>query len=89
MQMPRSQATQLNVRSAFARKRVNELAKRTGLSATQIVEDALRAYVPPPAVAEIGKLVRRGRILVQPAEGARVTLKQANAALTRSREREE
>ncbi len=45
--MPRSALAQLNVRSEFARSRAHELAKLTGMSVTQVVEDALRGYVPP------------------------------------------
>ena len=85
--MARAQHTQLNVRSAFARKRAHELAKQTGMTATQIVEDALRGYVPPTAAAKIGKLVRRGPVLVRPAAAAKVNLEEANAALEATRQR--
>ena len=85
--MARSEETQFNVRSAFARQRAHELARKTGLSATQIVEEALRAYVPPAAVVPIGKLVQRGPILVVPAAAApRITLEEANDALAITRE---
>lgn len=87
--MARSEPVQFNVRSAFARKRAHELAKQTGMSATEVVEDALRAYVPPAGASKTGKLVRRGPILVRPAAGTKITLKQANAALAKTREREE
>jgi len=86
--MSRAEHIQLNVRSAFARKRAHELAKLTGMTATQIVEDALRGYVPPAAAAKVGKLVRHGSILVRPAGGSRVSLKKANAALEATRERD-
>ncbi len=82
-----SRAEQFNVRSVFARKRAQELAKLTGMTATQIVEDALRGYVPPAAPAEIGILVRRGPVLVRRATGPKVSLKAANAALAAVRER--
>ncbi len=81
-----SRADQFNVRSAFARKRAHELAKLTGMTATQIVEDALRGYVPPATGAKVGKLVRRGPILVRPAAGTKVSLEEANAALDAARE---
>jgi hypothetical protein len=86
--MSRAEHIQLNVRSAFARMRAHELAKRTGMTATQIVEDALRGYVPPGGPARIGGLVQRGPILVRPADGAQVSLDEANAALEATRERD-
>ncbi|MGA2951834.1 MAG: hypothetical protein ABSD80_06335 [Caulobacteraceae bacterium] len=86
--MSRAKATQLNVRSAFARARTRELSRLTGMTATEIVEDALRGYVPPGAPAQTGRLVRRGRILVIPAGGSSVSLDEANAALDRVRERD-
>ncbi|MBV2149877.1 type II toxin-antitoxin system VapB family antitoxin [Sphingobium sp. AS12] len=86
--MSRAEHIQFNVRSAFARARAHELAKLTGMTATQVVEDALRGYVPPGAVAKVGRLVQRGPILVRPAGGARVSLEEANAALEAARERD-
>lgn len=85
--MSRAEHIQLNVRSAFARTRAHELAKLTGMTATQIVEDALRGYVPPGAPARVGSLVQRGAILVRPSKGKRVSLEEANEALDASRER--
>jgi hypothetical protein len=61
---------QLNIRSAFARDRAAELARRTGMTTTQVVEEALRAYAPPaPATNDADEtlppgLVRKGRLLV-------------------------
>ncbi len=86
--MARAQTTQLNVRSSFARTRAHELAKLTGMTATQIVEDALRGYVPPTAPAAVGTLVQRGAILVRPRRGVPVSLDAANTALEATRERE-
>jgi hypothetical protein len=86
--MARTENAQLNVRSAYARKRTQELAKLTGMTATEVVEDALRGYVPPAPIVAAGKLVRRGAILVRPADGRKVSLKKANAALDASRERD-
>jgi hypothetical protein len=84
--MPRTEPTQLNVRSSFARRRVHELVRQTGMTATEIVEDALRGYVPPASAAGVGRLVRRGPVLVCPASGRKVTLAEANAALKTVRE---
>lgn len=84
--MARASQVQFNVRSAFARQRAHELAKLTGMTATQVVEDALRGYVPPGAGHGAGQLVRRGPILVRPADGARVSFAEAEAALDAARE---
>lgn len=86
--MSRANPVQFNVRSAFARTRAQELAKLTGMTATQVVEDALRGYVPPGAPARIGQLVRRGPLLIRPRQGPSVSLEEASAALDRARERD-
>jgi hypothetical protein len=86
--MARVHNSQLNVRSSFARSRAHELARMTGMTATQVVEDALRGYVPPGAPAPVGGLVERGPILVRPRRGPVVSLDEANAALDLVRERE-
>jgi hypothetical protein len=77
----RTESVQFNIRSRFARERADVLARRTGLTTTQIVEEALRAYEPPPRDAAGSRLIRKGAILVRPADGDRVTLAQAEAAL--------
>jgi hypothetical protein len=81
--MEQRHASQLNIRSGTARATAHELARRTGMTVTQVVEEALRAY-SPPAAAPPG-LAQRGALLVLPARGARVTLAMANAALDASR----
>lgn len=43
-------AAQLNIRSDRARQRVAELVGQTGKTATQVVEEAVMAYRPPPPV---------------------------------------
>ncbi len=86
--MSRRDTVQLNIRSAFARARVAEIARRTGMTATQIVEDALRGYVAPADIHQVGLLERHGPILVHPGHGARpITLEEAEAALLAVRER--
>ena len=85
--MSRADHVQFNVRSAFARARAHELAKLTGMTATQIVEDALRGYVPPGTAVKTGRLVRRGPILVKPARGKKISSTEADAALNAVRER--
>ncbi len=79
--MAAARPSQLNIRSRFARERVATIAARTGMTATQVVEEALRAYQPQDARAAPAGLVRKGGLLVKPAGGARVTLSEANAAL--------
>ena len=86
--MARTAHVQFNVRSAFARTRAHELAKLTGMTATQVVEEALRGYVPPGAAMTTGRLVQRGPILVRPSEGETITLAEADAALNAARERD-
>ena len=84
--MARPDNVQLNVRSAFARERVHALSKLTGMTASEVIEDALRGYVPPGLPANTGKLVRRGTLLMRPATGKTISLEEANDALERSRE---
>jgi hypothetical protein len=87
--MPRADTPQLNIRSAFARDRVRDLVRRTGMTATEIVEDALRGYepAPPTAASPVGGLVARGPLLVKPAAPGRrrIGLSAANAALDAAR----
>ena len=71
--MPRPDRVRLNVRSAFACTCAHELAKLTGMSAAQVVEEALRAYVPPAATVPTGRLVRRGPVQVRRASDERIT----------------
>jgi len=87
--MPRHESAQLNIRSAFARARAHEIARRTGMTVTEVVEDALRGYVPPAGPKQVGALARRGSVLVRPAlEGRRVSLAEANEALDAARDRD-
>ena len=86
--MPRMNNTQLNIRSAYARARTREIASRTGMTATEVVEDALRGYVPPFLPEPIDGLVRHGPVLVKPAQGRRITQDKANQALEAVRERD-
>lgn len=79
--MRKSESPQLNVRSQFARERAAALARKTGMTTTQVVEEALRAYLPPSGGEVPAKLVRKGVLLVKPASGRLVTLVDANAAL--------
>ncbi len=86
--MPRADNAQLNIRSVYARSRAREIARRTGMTTTEIIEDALRGYVPPAASEPVGGLVRRGPVLVKPAQGRRVTQDDADQALDAVRGRD-
>lgn len=87
--MPRSDSTQLNVRSRSARARARELAERTGMTTTRIVEEALKAF-DPALRAPVRKpaphgLVWKGPILVKPATGRTITMQETEAAIEASR----
>lgn len=84
--MARTESQQLNIRSRFARERAAVLAHETGMTTTQVVEEALRAYVPPPPDPASPRLIRKGPILVLSSQGRRVvTLEEANAMLEATR----
>lgn len=87
--MPRADSTQLNIRSRYARERVGQLARLSGMTATQVVEEALRAYTPPLADPVSPGLVRRGPLLVLRATGRTVTHRESEEALAASREERE
>ena len=79
--MSQPASTQLNIRSRFARERAAALAAQSGLTVTQVVEEALRSFHPPVDRPPPGPLVRKGALLVKPSSDQRVTLEEANAAL--------
>jgi hypothetical protein len=84
-------ASQLNIRSDAARRRVAELVAETGKSATQVVEDAVRAYRPPPPVEEVlpEGVVRDGRFLAFASNGRRrESIEETIAAIDEDRDRE-
>jgi hypothetical protein len=82
--MGRSETAQINIRSAFVRDRVSALVQRTGMTATQIVEDALRAYAPPVVDPPHSGLVQKGPLLVMTG-GKRVTRAETDAAIEDAR----
>ena len=84
--MSSSSAPQLNVGSRFARDRAEAIARETGMTTTQVVEEALRAYVPD---SPSPNMVRSGRLLVRRSTGSSITLEQMNAEIETSRERAE
>ena len=86
--MSRINHVQFNVRSAFARERAHELARQTGMTVTQVVEEALRGYAPPSATKLPAGVERRGRILVITEPRPPISLAEAEEALTAVRERD-
>lgn len=73
---------QLNVRSRFARVRAAQIARTTGMTLAQVVEDALRAYQPVVRrTTPNGRLVQEGRLLVLPNQGRTVTHDEVEAEL--------
>jgi hypothetical protein len=85
--MPRRSTAQLNIRSEEARNTVARLAAETGLSATSIVEDALRQYsahlghqFPVPDTMRL-----EGPFAVRTATGRRITLAETNRAIEADR----
>ena len=76
-----SAAPQLNIRSAFARERVASIARSTGMTATQVVEEALRAYTPPTQGDVPEGMIRVGPLLVMASRGRTITVEEADAAI--------
>jgi hypothetical protein len=87
--MSRRTGAQLNIRSDFARDRVREIMQRTGMTATEVVEEALRSYVPPPQDPPPYGLIREGPLLVLASRGRTITQEEADAALEAARIRED
>ncbi len=83
--MPRAERDQFNIRSAYARRRAHDIARETGMTASQVVEEALRAYTPEPG-GPAGRLVRKGPLLVLPAHGRKIGFDEAEEALRSLRE---
>lgn len=88
--MARKANSQLNIRSDVAKARATELARETGRSVTQVVEEAVSAYRAEPVELATPRrtwLERRGRILTLCSDGAHVTLAETNAAIDQDRTR--
>lgn len=83
--MPRIARDQFNIRSGYARQRAHEIARQTGMTASQVVEEALRAY-SPSAGTPVGRLVRKGPLLVLPSSGRQVRHEEVEEALRELRE---
>lgn len=79
--MAQTESVQLNVRSRFARQRAASIARETGMTVTQVVEEALRAYQPAGTAPPPGRLVRKGKLLVMPSRGGSVTAAEVQALI--------
>lgn len=78
---PKQSTPQLSVRSGFARARAANLAKVTGMTITQVVEDALRAYQPASRAVRPGTLIEKRGVLVKPKRDAELTHLQVETEL--------
>lgn len=76
---------QLNIRSRFARERASALARQTGMTTTQVVEEALRAFHPPGSKPAPAGMVWKGRLLVKMATGRTIGLDESLAAIEDAR----
>ena len=89
--MTRKSTAQVNIRSAFVRERVAQLAAETGKTMTQVVEEAVSVYRPQPPVEDVlpEGMVRRGRLLVFKGHGGpKITLEDTNRAIEAGRNRD-
>ena len=93
--MGRKSTAHLNIRSDFAKARATEIARETGMSVTQVVEDAVRAYTPQPVFEPVVEevlpegLIRMGRLLVLKGHGGpKITMEQTNRMIEESRDRD-
>lgn len=71
----------MNIRSSFAKQRAKEIAARTGMTATQVVEDALRTYTPQGFEDAPPGLIEQDGFLVIPSRGGVVTAEEIDAAI--------
>jgi hypothetical protein len=84
--MTKAQAPQLNIRSRFARDRAAALARATGMTTAQVVEEALRAYEPPLLDSPSANLMRSGKLLVHRPTGRTITIDQIISEIEAVRE---
>ncbi len=90
--MSRDEIHALIIWSTFARDTVREIAQHAGMTETEVVEAALRQYVPPYRMPysdpePLDTLVRRGLLLVKPAAESdpRISAEEAAEALAATR----
>jgi hypothetical protein len=89
--MSRSANIQLNIRSEPAKTRATALARASGKSVTQVVEEAVLAYRPQPPSEEVlpEGLIRKGQFLVlNRNRGRKITLADTNRMIADARNRD-
>jgi hypothetical protein len=77
---------QLNIRSDFARVRASNLSKRTGMTITQVIEEALRAYQPATLATPRPGLIVEGGLLVLAKRGGTIAHAAVEAELEEIRD---
>ena len=83
--MPAVRPAQTNIRSDVVKRRIREVTARTGMTATQFLEEAVLRYDPPAAIVSPG-LTPVGWLLVASLPDARaIDLDAINAAIADDR----
>lgn len=83
--MANPRPAQTNIRSDIVKRRIREVTARTGMTATQFLEEAVLRYDPPAEVLP-PRLHRKGWLLVaSPPPGVTITLDDINAAIQADR----
>ncbi len=86
--MASARPAQTNIRSDIVKRRIREVTERTGMTATQFLEEAVLRYDPPGETLPPG-LKRVGRLLVaELPPGVTLTLEDINADIAAYRDRE-
>lgn len=67
--MAQARQSQVNIRSDFAAERIRTLSERTGMTVTEVVEEAVRGYTPPGAGEAPEGMEWAGPFLVFKTEG--------------------
>jgi len=79
--MATARPAQTNIRSDVVKRRIREVTARTGMTATEFLEEAVLHYDPQPEILPPG-LERVGRLLVATLPpGTILTLDDINAAI--------
>jgi hypothetical protein len=78
---------QVNIRSDVVKRRIREVTARTGMTATQFLEQAVLAYDPVQPPERRGRLVRKGKFWAVSTGGRSVSLEEINASIEADRSR--
>lgn len=83
--MASQRPAQTNIRSDIVKRRIAEVTARTGMTATQFLEEAVLHYDPPVAAVP-SRLKQVGRLLVASLPpGVTITLEDINAGIAADR----